>query len=54
MHRIILAGPGQRQRAQKLILRAPDGYVVTLSEPKRTLEQNDRMWAMLTLSLIHI
>lgn len=48
MHRIILAGPGQRQRAQKLILRAPDGYVVTLSEPKRTLEQNDRMWAMLT------
>ncbi len=48
MHRIILTGAEQRQRAQKLILRAPDGYVVSLSEPKRTAEQNDRMWAMLT------
>lgn len=48
MHKIILAGAEQRQRAQKLILRAPDGYVVSISEPKRTLEQNDRMWAMLT------
>lgn len=48
MHRIILTGAEQRQRAQKLILRAPDGYVVSVSEPKRTAEQNDRMWAMLT------
>jgi hypothetical protein len=48
MHRIILTGAEQRQRAQKLILRAPDGYVVSVSEPKRTAEQNDRFWAMLT------
>ncbi|WP_283419202.1 recombination protein NinB [Sphingopyxis sp. Geo48] len=48
MHKITLVGGEQRQRAQKLILRAPDGYVVTLSEPKRSREQNDRMWAMLT------
>lgn len=48
MHRIILAGAEQRQRAQKLIMSAPDGYVVSFSEPKRTAEQNDRMWAMLT------
>jgi len=48
MHKIILAGAEQRQRAQKLILRAPDGYVVSISEPKRTLEQNAKMHAMLT------
>lgn len=27
---------------------APDGYVITVAEPTRNLEQNARMWAMLT------
>lgn len=45
---IKLVGPEQRQRAQKLILRAPDDYVVTISEPTRTLDQNALMWAALT------
>lgn len=48
MHKITLVSGEQRTRAQRLIARAPDGYVVTLAEPKRTAEQNDRMWAMLT------
>lgn len=44
---IKLVGGEQRQRAQKLILRAPDGYVVTISEPTRTLDQNAMLWACL-------
>jgi hypothetical protein len=38
----------QRARAKRLIDRAPDGYVASVQEPRRTQEQNDRMWAMLT------
>jgi hypothetical protein len=41
---------GQRQRAyacHKIGL-APDGWIVTIKEPTRTLEQNARFWAMLT------
>lgn len=26
---------------------APDGWIVTIQEPTRTLEQNSRLWAML-------
>jgi hypothetical protein len=26
---------------------APDGYIVTIQPPKRSLEQNTKMWAML-------
>lgn len=44
---IKLVGPEQRQRAQKLILRAPADYVVTISEPTRTLDQNAKLWAMI-------
>lgn len=44
---IKLVGPEQRQRAQTLILRAPDGYVVTVSEATRTLDQNAKLWPML-------
>ena len=32
----------------KWITKAPKGYRVTLQETKRTVPQNDRMWAMLT------
>ena len=47
-HTITLASDFQRHRAHQLIERAPAGYVMSLVEPKRTQEQNDRMWAMLT------
>lgn len=36
-----------RQRAIDAVGMAPDGYSVTIAEPKRNLEQNARMWAML-------
>jgi hypothetical protein len=45
---IILAGPVQRAYAAKLVNAAPDGYAVTVSEPKRNLEQNAKLWAMLS------
>ena len=47
-HTVILIGDRQRQLARDIIAQAPDGYVVTVSEPKRTADQNARMWAMLT------
>lgn len=45
---IILAGPDQRKLASAAIAAAPDGSIVKLEGPKRTLAQNARMWAMLT------
>jgi hypothetical protein len=36
-----------RKGAARECLAAPDGYVVTISEPTRNLEQNAKMWAML-------
>lgn len=45
---IKLVGPEQRKRAYEAILRAPAGYVVTVSEPTRTLDQNALMWAALS------
>lgn len=47
-HTYILRSDAQRDRAVLAIRQAPDGYVVTISEPRRTLDQNARMWAMLT------
>ncbi len=37
-----------RQRACEAIMQAPDGYVVTLQAPKRSLLQNSKLWAMLS------
>lgn len=37
-----------RQAAARLIERVPDGTRVSFKGAKRTLPQNDRMWAMLT------
>lgn len=45
---IILWSPEARKRACEWITKAPDGYRVTVQETKRTVPQNDRMWAMLT------
>lgn len=44
---IKLIGDEQRARAQGFLSRAPLGYVVTISEPSRTLDQNALMWAAL-------
>jgi hypothetical protein len=43
----ILSHPQARANALEAIRTAPEGYSVTLAEPKRNLEQNARMWAML-------
>lgn len=36
-----------RDRAIKFIKESPDGYVVTISEPTRSLDQNALMWELL-------
>ena len=48
MHKIILHNGYNRERAKRLIDKAPDGYVASIAEPTRTLDQNNRLWAMLT------
>lgn len=45
---IILNGPMSRRKAHQLIDVAPDGFVHNISAPKRTDDQNAKMWAMLS------
>lgn len=45
---LILSNPAVRERAIAWIKNAPDFTRVEFKEPKRTVPQNDRMWAMLT------
>lgn len=45
---IILNSQHKRRSACNLIQAAPEGYVVEISAPKRSTEQNSRMWAMLS------
>jgi hypothetical protein len=47
-HKIVLSSEHSRGRAHLIVEKAPKGYVVEVREPKRTLEQNDRLWALLT------
>ncbi len=42
-----LAGPLQRRTAHQYIDDAPDGFVMRLSPPTRSLESNAALWAML-------
>lgn len=44
----ILAHPQARANAIEAIRQAPEGYRVEVKPQNRTLEQNARMWAMLT------
>lgn len=44
----ILAHPQARANAIEATRQAPDGYRVEVKPQNRTLEQNARMWAMLT------
>ena len=43
-----LVGPSQRALAKALIDRAPLNSMVKISEEKRSLQQNARLWAMLS------
>jgi hypothetical protein len=45
---VILRGPDQRALACAMIERAPADSVVKIAGPKRTLDQNAKMWAMLS------
>ena len=45
---VILASDTQRQLAIDMIRRAPVDAVVKISAPKRTLDQNAKMWAMIS------
>jgi len=45
---IILRGDSQRQFAHKLVDLAPVGAVLNIKEAKRTLDQNSKLWAMLS------
>lgn len=43
-----LVGPKQRNYAKSLIDAAPQGFQVTISQATRSIDQNAKMWAMLT------
>lgn len=45
---IVLNSGNDRSKAISFIQQAPDGTRVELKAERRTLPQNDRMWAMLT------
>lgn len=47
-HTVLLNGQASRQRAAALVAKAPSGYICKISEPKRSLDQNAKLWAMLT------
>ncbi len=47
-HVLTLYGAADRARAMRYINAAPFGTRIELKAAKRTLPQNDRMWAMLT------
>ena len=43
----ILSHDQARSNAIEAVKSAPQGYAVTVAEPRRTLDQNARLWAML-------
>jgi NinB protein len=45
---IVLKTPADRAKAVEWAQRSPDGTRITFQGVKRTLPQNDRMWAMVT------
>jgi hypothetical protein len=47
-HVVTLSTPYSRTKAHMLIDKAPSGYVCRVEAPKRTGDQNDKLWAMLT------
>jgi hypothetical protein len=47
-YRFVLTNSFSRQRAIAAIQKAPDGFIASVEEPRRTLDQNSRLWAMLS------
>ena len=45
--KFILAHDLARRRAMAAVADAPEGWVITVDEPRRSLDQNDLMWALL-------
>lgn len=45
---VILRSQSQRDFAKVMIDRAPEGAVITIKEATRTLDQNARLWAMIS------
>lgn len=45
--RFRLVNPRVRANALAAVSAAPDGYIVTIAEPKRSLAQNARLWSTL-------
>lgn len=43
-----LVNDNVRKSACAYLLNVPDGYVVTIAEPTRNLDQNAKLWALLT------
>ena len=43
----VLAHETSRQRAAHAVLSAPDGFIVEIKEPNRSLEQNSKLWSLL-------
>lgn len=48
MYCFSLTGPWERHRAKRMIDAAPDGFVFSVAEPKRSDAQNRKLWAMLS------
>lgn len=44
---LTITGEVARKAICRHVLTADEGYIVTISEPSRNLEQNAKMWAML-------
>lgn len=49
MYKTILTTDTARRRAIELIVKAPQGWVASLAEPRRTNAQNDLLWSLLTI-----
>lgn len=47
MRPLVITGEAARKAICRHILAAPEGHVVRISEPTRSLESNAKMWAML-------
>lgn len=45
---LVLVSPEIRQRAAHWVAKLPQGTRIDFKAPKRSIPQNDRMWAMLT------
>lgn len=44
---LVISGEVARKAICRHVLTADEGYIVTIAEPSRNLEQNAKMWAML-------